>query len=53
MPDNALLEFQGRLFKGPLMAETRTDEGIFLRAPEAPGLGLELDEAVAAESKVS
>jgi D-arabinonate dehydratase len=49
MPDNALLEFQGRLFKGPVMAETRTDEGIFLQAPVAPGLGIELDEAVAAQ----
>ena len=53
MPDNALLEFQGQLFKGPLMAETKTDEGIFLEAPTAPGLGLELDEAVASQTIVS
>ncbi len=53
MPDNALLAFQGQLFKDLGAAETKTDEGIFLKAPTAPGLGLELDEAVAAETIVS
>lgn len=53
MPDNALLEFQGQLFKGPLMVETKTAEGVFLQAPTAPGLGLELDEAVAERSRVA
>ena len=53
MPDNPLLEFQGRLFKGPVMREERTDEGIFLVPPEGPGLGLELDEAVAAAALVA
>jgi L-alanine-DL-glutamate epimerase-like enolase superfamily enzyme len=52
MADNPLLEFQGRLFKGPVMREERTDAGIFLVPPEAPGLGLELDDAVAAASLV-
>lgn len=53
MPDNALLEFQGQLFKGLETMETKTDEGIFLQAPTAPGLGLKLDEEVAAKSIVS
>lgn len=53
MPDNALLQFQTRLFKGPAIREEVTDEGVFLLAPDAPGLGLELDEAVAAESLVT
>jgi L-alanine-DL-glutamate epimerase-like enolase superfamily enzyme len=52
MADNPLLEFQGRLFKGPVMREERTDGGIFLVPPEAPGLGLELDDAVAAAALV-
>jgi L-alanine-DL-glutamate epimerase-like enolase superfamily enzyme len=52
MADNPLLEFQGRLFKGPVMREERTDDGIFLVPPEAPGLGLELDDAVAAAALV-
>jgi len=52
MADNPLLEFQSRLFKGPVLREEATQEGIFLVPPEAPGLGLELDEAVAAASLV-
>ena len=43
MADNPLLEFQGRLFKGPVMREERTDEGMFLVPPDAhwprPGTG--------------
>jgi len=52
MPDNELLKFQTNLFKGPALREEVTDEGVFLLAPEGPGLGLELDEAVADESLV-
>jgi L-alanine-DL-glutamate epimerase-like enolase superfamily enzyme len=52
MADNPLLEFQGRLFKGPVMREERTDDGIFLVPPDARGLGLELDDAVAAAALV-
>ena len=52
MPDNPLLEFQSRLFTGPLMREEVTDEGVFLVPPDAPGLGLELDDAVARASLV-
>jgi L-alanine-DL-glutamate epimerase-like enolase superfamily enzyme len=53
MADNPLLEFQGRLFKGPVLREETTAEGVFLVPPDAPGLGLELDEAVAAASLVA
>ncbi len=47
MPDNPLLEFQSRLFKGPVLREERTAEGVFLIPPDGPGLGLVLDDAVA------
>jgi L-rhamnonate dehydratase len=52
MADNPLLEFQSRLFKGPVLRETTTEEGVFLMPPDAPGLGLELDESVAAAALV-
>ena len=52
MADNALLEFQTRLFTGPVVREEVTDEGVFLAAPDAPGLGLELDPEVAEKSMV-
>ena len=35
-------------FKGPLLREEATENGIVLVPPDSPGLGLELDEAVAA-----
>ena len=50
MADNALLEFQSKLFTGPAVHEVVTDEGVFLRAPQAPGLGLALDEEIAEKS---
>jgi L-alanine-DL-glutamate epimerase-like enolase superfamily enzyme len=53
MPDNPLLEFQSRLFKGPVLREEVTADGVFLVPPDAPGLGLALDDAVAAASLVS
>ena len=36
MADNALMEFQIRLFKGPRLREEVTDEGVCLLAPEGP-----------------
>ena len=53
MADNPLLEFQARLFKGPVLREEVTREGVFLVPPEGPGLGLTLDEQVAAASLAS
>ena len=47
MPDNALLEFQTRLFKEPLFREEPRDDGICLLPPDKPGLGIVLDEATA------
>ncbi|TYR36447.1 mandelate racemase/muconate lactonizing enzyme family protein [Mesorhizobium microcysteis] len=47
MPDNALLGIQTRLFTGPSIEEVVTPEGIFLKAPAAPGLGLTLDPEMA------
>jgi L-alanine-DL-glutamate epimerase-like enolase superfamily enzyme len=52
MPDNALLEFQTKLFAGPVSEEVVTDGGIFLRAPQGPGLGLVLDQEMATASLV-
>lgn len=52
MPDNALLAFQTQLLTGPALREKVTPEGVFLLAPEAPGLGLELDPAIAEASLV-
>jgi L-alanine-DL-glutamate epimerase-like enolase superfamily enzyme len=46
---NPLMAFQSRLFKGPILREERTEDGVFLIPPTAPGLGLEVDEVVAAE----
>lgn len=47
MPDNALLEFQTKLFKEPLFREERRDDGVYLLPPDKPGLGIVLDEAAA------
>jgi L-rhamnonate dehydratase len=47
MADNPLLEFQSRLFRGPVLREEKTDEGVFLLPPDGPGLGLALDDEVA------
>jgi L-alanine-DL-glutamate epimerase-like enolase superfamily enzyme len=52
MADNPLLAFQSRLFKGPILREEATADGIFLVPPESAGLGLELDETVAAAALV-
>ncbi|MBT5264414.1 MAG: mandelate racemase/muconate lactonizing enzyme family protein [Rhodospirillaceae bacterium] len=52
MADNALLEFQTKLFAGVAAHEEVTEEGVFLRAPTDPGLGLALDEEVADRSLV-
>ena len=53
MADNALLEFQNKLFAGPVACEEITDEGVFLRAPSEPGIGLRLDAEVAERSLVA
>jgi len=52
MADNALLEFQTKLFAGPVVEEVVTEEGVFMRAPQDPGLGLALDPEVAEQSLV-
>jgi D-arabinonate dehydratase len=52
MADNALLSFQTKLIVGPVTREEVTDEGVFLRAPEQPGLGLDLDPEIAERSLV-
>lgn len=47
MPDNALLGFQTQLLVGPVMEEVKTDAGVFLKAPSAPGFGIEVDPETA------
>ena len=52
MPDNALLEFQGNLLAGSTLREVVNDDGIYLQAPEAPGLGIELDLELASRAQL-
>ena len=52
MPDNPMLEFQNRLFAKPRFDEVVTDDGVFLKSPTEPGLGIELDAAFAAEARI-
>lgn len=52
MADNALLEFQTKLIVGPASREVVTEEGVFLKAPDQPGIGLELDPEIAEQSLV-
>ena len=52
MPDNALLEFQGKLLAGSVLKETVKDDGVYLTAPDVPGIGISIDEQTAAKSRV-
>lgn len=52
MPDNPLLAFQTQLLTGPRMEEAKTDAGVFLKAPAAPGFGLEVDPEMADRCRV-
>jgi len=52
MADNALLEFQGKLIKGSALEEVVQEDGVYLKAPTAPGLGIEVDAAFGATCKV-
>ncbi len=52
MADNALLEFQNQLIVGPETQEVVTEDGVFLRAPSQPGLGITFDQNVAERSLV-
>lgn len=49
MPDNPLLALKARLFAGPTMVEEVRDDGVYLKAPTALGLGIELDPEAAAQ----
>lgn len=52
MADNALLEFQGQLIKGSALEEVVQEDGVYLKAPVAPGLGIEVDTAFAAACRI-
>ncbi len=52
LPDNPLLAFKARLFAGPRIEEEVCDDGVYLRPPAGPGLGLELDAEVARECRI-
>jgi len=43
MADNALLEFQGKLIKGSKLEEVIMEDGVYLKAPVGPGVGIEVD----------
>ena len=53
MPDNALLEFQGKLISGSLLEEVVEPDGVYLVAPDKPGLGIALNTEVAERALVS
>jgi D-arabinonate dehydratase len=44
--------FQNSLLTGPRLQEVKGEDGISLLAPDAPGLGLEIDEEVAERTRV-
>ena len=52
LPENPLLAFKARLFAGSGLEEEVTGEGVFLKPPKGPGLGLDLDPEVAAAARV-
>lgn len=52
MADNPLDDFLGHLFKGPKIREMTNENGVFLLPPDAPGFGIELDEAFAERTRV-
>lgn len=52
MSDNALLEFQGKLIMGSQLKEVFKEDGVYLSAPELPGLGISIDAEVAARAIV-
>lgn len=53
MPDNALLEFQGKLIEGTALTEVVAEDGLYLRAPETPGLGISLNTAISERALLS
>lgn len=52
MADNAILKFQGELLEGTQLKEIVQDDGLYLAAPEAPGLGLGLAANLAARTRI-
>lgn len=53
MPDNPLLELKSKLFTDAGIEEEVREDGVYLKAPVAVGLGLELDPEVAAQSLIN
>lgn len=53
MADNALLEFQNQLIVSSETREVVKEDGVFLEAPNEPGLGLNIDPDVAERSLVT
>ncbi len=53
MPDNALLEFQTKLLAGSTLEEVVEEDGVYLRAPETPGLGIALDADTASQTRIT
>lgn len=53
MADNALLKFQSELLEGTQLEEVVKDDGLYLTAPEPPGLGLGLAPELAERTKIN
>ena len=53
MADNALLKFQGDLLEGTQLEEVVQEDGVYLKAPQAPGLGLKLAPELAAKTRLA
>ena len=53
MADNALLKFQGELLEGTRLQEIIEPDGVYLAAPETPGLGLSLAPELAEASRIA
>lgn len=52
MADNAILKFQGELLEGTRLQEIVQEDGVYLAAPETPGLGIGLAPEVAARTRI-
>ena len=52
MADNAILKFQGELLEGTQLQEVVNDDGIYLTAPQAPGLGISLAPELTKQTKI-
>lgn len=53
MPDNPLLALKAKLFAGPKIEEEVLEDGVYLKPPTGPGLGIELDAEIASACRIA